>query len=158
MTERSYGMYVAYFTLAALVFNVLLAVYLGFGFVSALVGFLIAALPSFSQGIQKLNFPGLFTFSYAWQSWSTFQAISRVGISTSPTGTLLPTPYQDRFSRYSGSLPSSFWIRSVNITWMLHLWQVLPSCLEWQENISGRSMIPSWHLPWRLPCRKDAGR
>ena len=34
MTERSYGMYLAYFTQAALGFNVLIAMYLGFGVAS----------------------------------------------------------------------------------------------------------------------------
>ena len=34
MSERSYGMYLAYFTQAALGFNVLIAIYLGFGVAS----------------------------------------------------------------------------------------------------------------------------
>ena len=57
MTERSYGMYLAYFTLAALGFNALLAVYLGFGFGSALAGLLIAATPFLVTRFTKIKFP-----------------------------------------------------------------------------------------------------
>ena len=57
MTDRSYGMYLAYFTLAALGFNALLAVYLGFGFGSALVGFLIAVTPFLVTRYTKIKFP-----------------------------------------------------------------------------------------------------
>jgi hypothetical protein len=57
MTNRPYGMYLAYFTLAALVFNILLAVYLGFGFVSALAGFLIAVTPFLFTRYTKIKFP-----------------------------------------------------------------------------------------------------
>ena len=57
MSNRPYGMYLAYFTLAALVFNILLAVYLGFGFVSALVGFLIAVFPFLFTKYTKIKFP-----------------------------------------------------------------------------------------------------
>jgi hypothetical protein len=57
MAERSYGMYLAYFTLAALGFNALLAVYLGFGFGSALAGFLIAVTPFLVTRFTKIKFP-----------------------------------------------------------------------------------------------------
>jgi hypothetical protein len=50
-------MYLAYFTLAALGFNALLAVYLGFGFGSALVGFLIAVTPFLVTRYTKIKFP-----------------------------------------------------------------------------------------------------
>jgi hypothetical protein len=57
MAERSYGMYLAYFTLAALGFNVVLAVYLGFGFGSALAGLLIAVTPFLFTRYTKIKFP-----------------------------------------------------------------------------------------------------
>jgi mannose/fructose/N-acetylgalactosamine-specific phosphotransferase system component IIC len=57
MTDRSYGMYLAYFTLAALGFNALLAVYLGFGFGSALAGLLIAVTPFLFTRYTKIKFP-----------------------------------------------------------------------------------------------------
>ncbi len=57
MSDRSYGMYLAYFTLAALIFNILLAVYFGFGFVSALGGFLIAIAPFVFTRYTKIKFP-----------------------------------------------------------------------------------------------------
>src|SRR5512137_1550965 len=57
MSERSYGMYLAYFTLAALGFNALLAVYFGFGFGSALAGLLIAVTPFLFTRYTKIKFP-----------------------------------------------------------------------------------------------------
>ena len=57
MSSRPYGMYLAYFTLAALIFNILLAVYFGFGFGSALVGFLIAVTPFVFTKYTKIKFP-----------------------------------------------------------------------------------------------------
>ena len=57
MTDRSYGMYLAYFTQAALGFNVLLAVYMGFGIVSGVVGFLIALVPYLVTRFTKIKFP-----------------------------------------------------------------------------------------------------
>ena len=57
MTERSYGMYLAYFTQAALGFNVLIAIYLGFGVASGVLGFLIALVPYLVTKFTKIKFP-----------------------------------------------------------------------------------------------------
>jgi len=57
MTDRPYGMYLAYFTQAALGINVLIAVYLGFGVVSGIAGFLIASVPYLFTRFTKIKFP-----------------------------------------------------------------------------------------------------
>jgi len=57
MSDRSYGMYLAYFTQAALGFNVLIAVYLGFGVVSGIVGFLMGMVPFLFTKFTKIKFP-----------------------------------------------------------------------------------------------------
>jgi hypothetical protein len=57
MTDRPYGMYLAYLTQTALGFNVLIAVYLGFGVVSGIVGFLIALVPYLITKFTKIKFP-----------------------------------------------------------------------------------------------------
>ena len=57
MTDRSYGMYLAYLTQAALGFNVLLAIYMNFGITSAVVGFLIALVPYLFTRFTKIKFP-----------------------------------------------------------------------------------------------------
>ena len=57
MTDRPYGMYLAYFTQAALGFNVLLSVYLRFGIGSAVVGFLIGMVPFLITRFTKIKFP-----------------------------------------------------------------------------------------------------
>jgi len=57
MTDRPYGMYLAYFTQAALGFNVLIGVYLGFGVVSGIVGFLMGMVPFLITRFTKIKFP-----------------------------------------------------------------------------------------------------
>ena len=57
MTDRSYGMYLAYITQAALGFNVLIAIYLGFGVASGVLGFLIALVPYLITKFTKIKFP-----------------------------------------------------------------------------------------------------
>jgi hypothetical protein len=57
MTDRPYGMYLAYVTQAAIGFNVLISIYLAFGVVSAVVGFLIGMVPYLITRFTRIKFP-----------------------------------------------------------------------------------------------------
>ena len=61
-------MYLAYFTQAALGFNILIAMYLGFGVASGAYGFLIAFVPFLFTRFTKIKFPWFVLLPHiAWQ-------------------------------------------------------------------------------------------
>ena len=158
MTNRPYGMYLAYFTLAALGFNALLAVYLGFGFGSALVGLLIAVTPFLFTWYTKIKFP--------WFVYFLICLAVLIHISGYIQGRYLNIPNWDTLAHtVSGSILALLGFILILFMDKIRKYNLDPLSIAAFTVMFGLTGEYLWEiyeflvdtLPWRLPCRQDAG-